>query len=76
MFQWPPLDVSTGEGVGGGHQVNKFEQVSSDDYQMLVVGVGPQVWCMGVSCDLFHDACDVHPPLHGQTDICANITFP
>ena len=36
----PPLGVSTMEGVG--HQVNKFEQVSSDDHQMSVAGqVGP-----------------------------------
>ena len=39
MFRWPPLAVSTGFGVGP--QVNKFEQVSSDDHQMSVVGEGP-----------------------------------
>ena len=33
MFQWPPLDVST---IRGGPQVNKFEQVSSDNHQMSV----------------------------------------
>ena len=38
MFRWPPLDVSTG-GVGVGPQVNKFEQVASDDHQMSVAGL-------------------------------------
>ena len=36
MFRWPLLDVSTSQGVGP--QVNKFEQVSSDDHQMSPVG--------------------------------------
>ena len=45
MFQWPPLDVSAGEGMGG-PQVNKLEQVSSDDHQMSVAGVGSQVLCL------------------------------
>ena len=62
VFQWPPLDVSTGGRGGGlGPQVNKFEQVSNDDHQMSVAegrqgrcqvwcpteGVGAQVWCLG-----------------------------
>ena len=37
---------SQGGAVGVGPQVNKFEQVSSDDHQMSVAGgrrVGPQV---------------------------------
>ena len=38
VFRWPPLDVSTIERFGP--QVNKFEQVSSDDHQMSVVGGG------------------------------------
>ena len=45
VFWWPPLDVSKGAG-GVGHQVDKFEQVSSDGHQMSVVGwegVGAQV---------------------------------
>ena len=33
---WPPLDVSTSRGLGP--QVDKFEQVFSDDHQMSVVG--------------------------------------
>ena len=37
MYQWPPLDISTGGGRVG-PQVNKFEQFSSDDLQMSVVG--------------------------------------
>ena len=32
---------------GGGPQVNKFEQASSDDHQVSLVGVGSQVWCLG-----------------------------
>ena len=39
VFRSPPLDVSTmGRGWGVGPQVNKFEQVSSDDHQMSVAG--------------------------------------
>ena len=64
-----------GGGGGLGPQVNKFEQVSSDDHQMSVAGRdpqigclglggrGPQVWCPGeegtLPCDLSNDACDV-----------------
>ena len=36
VFLWPPLDVSTSRGLGP--QVDKFEQVFSDDHQMSVVG--------------------------------------
>ena len=43
-------------------QINKFEQVSSDHLQMLLVGGTLQ-------CDLSHDAFDVtHPPPFGQND--------
>ena len=35
MLQWPPPDVTL-----GGPEVNKFKQVSSDGYQMSVVGAG------------------------------------
>ena len=48
MFQWPPLDVSTGGVVG--HRVSKFEQVFSDDHQMSVAGggrVGPMSGVQG-----------------------------
>ena len=38
MFQWPPLDVSTGVGVLA--QVNKFKQFYSDDHPMSVGGGG------------------------------------
>ena len=38
MFQWPVLDVSTKVEVCP--QVNKFEQISSDAYQMSVAGEG------------------------------------
>ena len=42
MFQWPPLNVSTNGGRELGPQVNRFEQVSSDDHQMSVArGRGP-----------------------------------
>ena len=41
MFQWPPLDVRTDRGGALGPQMNKFEQASSDDHQMSVMGVGP-----------------------------------
>ena len=39
VLPWPPLDVSSGWG-GVCPQVNKFEQVSSDDHQMSVAGEG------------------------------------
>ena len=35
MFQWPPLDASTG---AVGPQMNTFEQVTSNDHQMSVAG--------------------------------------
>ena len=37
VFRWPSLDVST-MGWKVGPQVNKFEQVTSDDHQMSVAG--------------------------------------
>ena len=73
VFWLPPLDVSTGEGWLG-PQVNKFEQVSSDDHQMSVAGRDPQIGCLGwgegspslmsggrgyLPCDLSTDVCDV-----------------
>ena len=75
-------------GGGGVVQVNKLEQVSSDDHQMSVVGgegYGPmsdvgggvraQVW--GGVPYLSHDACDIPTPLSHceQTGACENITF-
>ena len=39
MFHWPPQGVSTGGG-GVAPQVDKFKQVSSDDYQMSVTEEG------------------------------------
>ena len=46
MCQQSPLDVSTNGGVGP--QVNKFEQVSSDDHQMSgAEGLDAQIWCLG-----------------------------
>ena len=60
MFRWLPLGVSSG-GVGWGGwgylQVKKFEQVSSDDRQMSLQGVGG-----GYTGFLSHDACDVPNP--------------
>ena len=55
---------------GVGPQVNKFEQISSNDHQMSLAGVGMPGWrevCPGGGyvqrysqpCDLFHDAYDV-----------------
>ena len=38
--QWQPLDASTGVG-GVGPQVNKFEQVSSDEHQISAQRGGP-----------------------------------
>ena len=69
---------------GVGLQVNKFEQVSSDDHQMsLAGGNGLEGWwvCPGVGvgyplpCDLSHDVCDVIFPVSGQTHAYENITF-
>ena len=57
---WPLLGVATtlGEGAAGrgeglGPQVNKSEEVFSEDYQMSDVQGGILL------CDLSHDACDV-----------------
>ena len=55
----------------GGSQVNKFEQVSSNDCQISVVDDSM------LPCDLFHDVCDVTyllPP-NRMTDAGENITF-
>ena len=38
QFQWPPPDVTP---RGRGAQMNNFEQVSSDDHQMSLVGPAP-----------------------------------
>ena len=45
LFWWPPLNVSGGWGVGP--QVNKFEQVFSDDHQMSVAGLMSGIWGRG-----------------------------
>ena len=37
-FRCPSLGVTAGGEGGGGPQVNKFEQVSSDDHQMPITG--------------------------------------
>ena len=67
------MSVLVGE-WGVGPQVNKFEQVSSDDHQMSVVRVGRGWVCPAEGgwgrgggegegrtppCGLSHDACDV-----------------
>ena len=83
MFRWPLLDVSTGGSAEVGPQVNKFEQVSSDDHQMSVAGEdggrSPRMMWGGVTlpCDLPHDAYDVPttPSLNGMTDACEDIIF-
>ena len=47
VFWWPPQGVSTMQG-GVGTQMNKFEQVSSDDHQMSMAGgKGIQASCLG-----------------------------
>ena len=56
VFWWPPLDVST---IGGGPQVNKFEQISSDKHQMSVAeaeGEGTLPY------DLSHDTHEIPTP--------------
>ena len=41
ILQWPP-DVSS---TGGGPQVNKFDEVSSDGHQVSLTGkLGPEGW--------------------------------
>ena len=64
MFRWPPLDVSTAWRRGIGPQVNKFEQVSSDDHQLSVVGEEDTMVTWGL------------PWTEWQTDTFENITFP
>ena len=73
VFQWPPLDVS-----GGGPQVNKFEQVSSDDHQMSLAGGGRV--CRGGSTPYYVTYPMMHvmsstPWTEWQTNACENITF-
>ena len=66
-------------------QVNKFEQVSSNDYQMSVAMGGyprggyPKSHVLGRDVHYHMSYPMMHvmlPPLCGQTDICKNITFP
>ena len=79
MFRWPPLAVSTGFGVGP--QVNKFEQVSSDDHQRSVAGgVGSCLLSGGGVrySDVQYIMGNGHMgplPHCGQTDARENITF-
>ena len=42
---------------GGGPQVNKFEQVSSDDHQMSLVGGGAGAGARLVSCLISRGGC-------------------
>ena len=72
-----------------GPQVNKFEQVSSDEHQMssagemgvvprsdvLGEGVSAQVWCPGEGVPYLSHVIYL-APLRGQTDTCENLTFP
>ena len=73
---------------GGGPQMNKYVQASSDHHKMSLAG-GPQVWwgrevayltfLRGgtLLCDLSHNAFDVVQPLPcEQIDACKNITLP
>ena len=77
------VSVPVEEGVG--HQVNKFEQVSSDNHLMSEVGEGIHVPCLGVGypdsvsggnlpCDLSNELDTLIPC--GQTYTCQNFTFP
>ena len=63
--------------VGEGSQMNKFEQVSSDDNHMSQAGYaqsrrvcleGRVCWRDTLPCDLSHDACDVTYPPPPATD--------
>ena len=73
VFQWPPLDVS-----GGGPQVNKFEQVSSDDQQMSLAGwvgyVGGGSTPYYVTYPMMHVMSST-PWTEWQTNAGENITF-
>ena len=68
-IRWPPVGVSSVWGEGVCPQVNKCEQVSSDDHQMSLARV---CVCQGgclLPCDLSHDACNVtYLPPQRQTD--------
>ena len=84
MFQWSLLRASI-RGVGGGvgdPEMNKFEQLSSDDHLMSVVAgsiLGPLSGVCTLPCVLSHDACDVAftPSLVDRmTETRENITFP
>ena len=60
----------------GGPQMNKFEQVSSNQHQMSLAE-GIQVWCPGrvpyhVTYPMMHL---MSPNTCQQTDSCENITF-
>ena len=64
VFQWPPLDISTG-GEGVGPQDNKFVQVSSDDHQMSdVQGVR-----YNITYPMMHVMCPP-PPQNRMADAC------
>ena len=63
--------------VGGGSQMNKFEQVSSVDHQMSVAGKGRQVPRSDVKGkDVPYISHVMYLTTHGQSDACENITFP
>ena len=66
--------------VGGCPEVNKFEQVSSDDHHMSLAGGGSQysdVPCLGVGGYTVRSMHDGHmrPPVIKQTDRTESITF-
>ena len=54
MLQWPP-DVNSGSGGVQGGLMNKFEQVSSDGYQVSLVG--GRGWGQGRSWGSPHILC-------------------
>ena len=67
-----------GLGRGVGPQVNKVEQVFSDDHQMSVAGGLGEGVCLGLvfaGGGTLPAPCDL-PPSCGQTDTCENIAFP
>ena len=68
MFWWLPLGISTGGWVCP--QMNKLEQVSSDDHQMSVVRECGIIYVREgdtLPWDLSHYACDFPTP-YGQND--------
>ena len=86
MFQKPPPDVSP-IGDGGGPEVNKFEQVSSDGHQMSPVwrrsevprkegGRGKEALDSAMQCIVGNVYLKLSPEPCGQTDTTENITFP